>query len=315
MSAVPGVRFLPNAITALALSIGLTSVVFASQGKWLLAMIMIAISTVLDSLDGPAARLLNSSSRIGAELDSLSDLSAFGFCPAVLIYFWQSSVNDVGRYLWLVWGSCLVYAVCTALRLARFNSLLEDPHPKPFQKAFFTGVPSPPGALLAIAPIIAYTEFGEVFFTQLWVVALWTIMSGLLMVSTLPTIALKSIRMPPQLIVPAIIVLVFALVAFVFQPQIVTLIGLAIYLAHIPYSAWRYNYLSQHPELWNVRRERRERGVGRRLVRQPRLRVRAGRRAARVAGLTIDGSPTARGGEQRARRAPTRRSGRGRPDS
>ena len=125
MTTVPGVRFVPNAITVLSFSTGLTSIVFASQGRWMLAMWMIAASTVLDSLDGPAARLLQSSSRVGAELDSLSDLSAFGICPAVLIFFWQSTVNNVSEdELWLVWGSCLVYAACTALRLARFNSLL-----------------------------------------------------------------------------------------------------------------------------------------------------------------------------------------------
>ncbi len=298
MQPARGVRFLPNAITALALSTGLTSVVFASQGQWMTAMVMIAASTVLDSLDGPAARLLNSSSRVGAELDSLSDLSAFGICPAILIYFWQTSLNHVatgqpnGDLLWLVWGSSLVYAVCTALRLARFNSLLDEDEgePKPFAKAFFTGVPSPPGALLAMVPIIAYVQFGAGFYTQLWLVAVWTVLIGLLMVSRFPTIALKSVRVPPRLITPLIVVLVFALVAFFFQPRVVALIGLAIYLLHLPFAAFRYRYLSLHPELWDVERGRRSPRTSHRRLR---LSVRAPRRA-RVAGRLTDGRPAPR---------------------
>ncbi len=275
MPAVPGVRFLPNAITALALSTGLTSVVFASKGQWMLAMIAIAASTVLDSLDGPAARMLKSSSRIGAEFDSLSDLSAFGICPAILIYFWQTSLQDVTDQLWLVWGSALVYAVCTALRLARFNSLLDDDEePKPFAKHFFTGIPSPPGALLVMVPLIAYVEFGRGFYTQIWLVAAWTVLIGLLMVSTVPTIALKSVRVPQKWITPLLVLLVFGLVTFFFQPRIVALIGIALYLLHIPYAIYRYRHLAAHPELWDLDREPRTR----RPRRQLRLRVRAANR-------------------------------------
>ena len=292
MQAVPGVRFLPNAITALALSSGLTSVVFASQGQWMYAMWAIAASTVLDSLDGPAARILNSSSRVGAELDSLSDLSAFGICPAILLYFWQSDVNHVGstqgsNQLWFVWASCLVYAVCTALRLARFNSLLDEESPKPFAKAFFTGVPSPPGALLAMVPIVIWVQWGDSFLTNTWVVAGWTIVAGLLMVSTLPTIALKSVRVSPRAVVPLIVLMVFALVSFVYQPRIVGLIGIAVYVAHIPYAGLRYRYLSRHPELWDVPARDRPRRTSRR---QLRLRVRVPRQA-RVAGRLPDGTP------------------------
>jgi len=276
MQAVPGVRFLPNAITALALSTGLTSVVFASQGQWMNAMIMIGASTVLDSLDGPAARLLNSSSRVGAELDSLSDLSAFGICPAILLYLWTSSVHIVqNNELWFVWGSSLVYAVCTALRLARFNSLLDEEEPKPFAKAFFTGIPSPPGALLALVPIIIYVQFDN-FALPTWMVSVWTVFVGLLMVSRFPTIALKSVRVPPRLITPLIVVLVFALVTFFFLPRVVALIGLVIYLAHIPYAAYRYRYLAAHPELWPSDHEPRTRRR-----RQLRLRVRSARSARR----------------------------------
>ncbi|WP_111767845.1 CDP-alcohol phosphatidyltransferase family protein [Nakamurella deserti] len=277
MPAVPGVRFLPNAITALALATGLTSVVFATQGQFMTAMVMIGVAAVLDALDGPAARLLNSSSRVGAELDSLSDLSNFGICPAILLYIWQDKTDTLMvDELWFVWGGSLVYAVCTALRLARFNSLLDDTEPKPFEKNFFTGIPSPPGALLAIVPILVYVQF-DGFTLPHWLVAIWSVGVGLLMVSRFPTIALKSIRVPPKAFVPLIVILVFALVTFVFLPRVVALIGLAVYLAHIPWAAARYRYLAAHPELWDNRRTPRTRRSRRSL----RLAVRARRAPAR----------------------------------
>lgn len=280
MPAVPGVRFLPNAITALALATGLTSVVFATQGQFMTAMVMIGIAAVLDALDGPAARLLNSSSRVGAELDSLSDLSNFGICPAILLYLWQNQTPEpiTPNELWFVWGGSLVYAVCTALRLARFNSLLDDEdEPKPFEKNFFTGIPSPPGALLAIVPILIYVQF-DGYALPHWFVAIWSIGVGLLMVSRFPTIALKSVRVPPKAFVPLIVVLVFALVTFVFLPRVVALIGLALYLAHIPWAAAKYRYLAKHPELWDVPRAPRTR----RTRRQLRLAVRTRRTPSRT---------------------------------
>ena len=143
MPGMPGVRFLPNAITVLALCSGLTSVAFALNGQWLLAVVAIAAAGILDSLDGPAARLLRSTSRIGAELDSLSDCISFGVAPALLMYVWLLSEEARG-FGWMV---CLLFAVCAALRLARFNSLLDDT-PKPWAKGFFTGVPTPAGGLL-----------------------------------------------------------------------------------------------------------------------------------------------------------------------
>src|SRR6478672_2908650 len=139
MGGVRGVRFLPNAITVLALCAGLTSVAFAMNGQWRLAVGAIAAAAILDSLDGPAARLLNSTSRIGAELDSLSDLVSFGVAPALVAYVWKF---NTGKPIDYGWAFCLLFAVCVALRLARFNSLLEDDDPKPCARGFFTGVPA-----------------------------------------------------------------------------------------------------------------------------------------------------------------------------
>ncbi len=194
MPAMPGVRFLPNAITVLALCSGLTSVAFALNGQWLLAVGAIATAAILDSLDGPAARLLGSTSRIGAELDSLSDCISFGVAPALIMYVWLLREEARG-FGWVV---CLLFAVCAALRLARFNSLLEDT-PKPWAKGFFTGIPTPAGGLLVTAPLLLTVRLGDGgFWASPWVVSLWVVFIGLMMVSRVPSIALKSVRMPPQ---------------------------------------------------------------------------------------------------------------------
>jgi CDP-diacylglycerol--serine O-phosphatidyltransferase len=281
---VPAVRFLPNAITVLAVSSGLTAVAFALsttlQGHYTYAIGAIALAAILDSLDGPAARLLHSQSRIGAELDSLSDCVSFGVAPALVIYIWGLSGHTLG------WAACLVYAACTLLRLARFNSLLDDPNPKPWAKGFFTGIPSPAGALLAMVPLLMWIRFGPGFWSQPWPVGLWLIAIALLMISRIPTIALKSVRVPPGLIVPLLVLLVVGAAALFYEPHLILLIGLGVYLLHLPYAAWRYRHLRQHPELWSTGGRTRLRRSNRR----PRLSVRMPRRR-RVAGRAPDGTP------------------------
>jgi CDP-diacylglycerol---serine O-phosphatidyltransferase len=282
MGGVPGVRFLPNAITVLALCAGLTSVAFAMSGQWRLAVGAIAAAAILDSLDGPAARWLRTQSRVGAELDSLSDCISFGVAPALVMYVWL--LRDEGRgYGWVV---CLLFAVCAALRLARFNSLLDD-EPKPWAKGFFTGGPTPAGGLMVTGPLLLTNRLGEGGpWAQPWVVSLWIVLIGLLMVSRIPTIALKSVRLPPQMIVPMLILLVLGVAALFYEPEIVTVIGMVVYLLHIPYAMWKYNHLRNHPELWRTagRRQRRS-------TRRVRLRI---PRRHRVAGRLPDGSPAPR---------------------
>jgi len=280
MGGVPGVRFLPNAITVLALCAGLTSVAFALNSQWIPAVGAIAAAAILDSLDGPAARLLRSTSRIGAELDSLSDCISFGVAPALVIYIWM--LRDQGRgFGWVV---CLVFAVCAALRLARFNSLLEDADPKPWAKDFFTGVPTPAGGLIVTAPLLLTVRLGaDGFWAQPWPVAIWTVAIGLLMVSRVPSIALKSVRVPQQLMIPGFLLLIVGVFLLFYEPELVTVIGMVVYLLHLPYAAWRYQYLKNHPELWRSKRVRL-----RRSSRRVRLRI---PRRQRVAGRMPDGSP------------------------
>ena len=290
MGGVPGVRFLPNAITVMALCAGLTSVAFALSGQWLLSVGAIATAAVLDSLDGPAARWLQSQSRVGAELDSLSDCISFGVAPALVMYVWL--LRDEGQgYGWVV---CLLFAVCAALRLARFNSLLDD-EPKPWAKGFFTGVPTPAGGLIVTAPLLLTNRLGsDGPWAVPWAVSIWIVLIGFLMVSRVPTIALKSVRVPPQLIVPMLILLVLGVAALFYQPELVTVIGMVVYLLHIPYALWKYNHLKNHPELWRTTSGRARRSSRRVRMRMP--------RRQRVAGRLPDGSPAPH--QQGARRRP-----------
>jgi len=197
------------------------------------------------------------------------------------MYVWL--LRDEARgYGWLV---CLIFAVCAALRLARFNSLLDDDEPKPWAKGFFTGVPTPAGGLMVTAPLLLSNRLGyDTFWAEPWVVSLWMVLIGLLMVSRVPTIALKSVRLPQQLIVPALILLLVGVYLLFLEPEIVTVIGMVVYLLHIPYAGWKYNHLKNHPELWRTSGGVRTRRSSRR------VRMRIPRRQ-RVAGRMPDGSP------------------------
>ncbi|MET3804373.1 CDP-diacylglycerol--serine O-phosphatidyltransferase [Nakamurella sp. UYEF19] len=293
MATVPGVRFLPNAITVMALCSGLSSVAFALNGQFFAAIAAIGIASILDSLDGPAARLLNSTSRIGAELDSLSDLVSFGVAPALVVYVWKFRGAEVlpvaggNSTVGYGWAFCLLFAVCMALRLARFNSLLDDDEPKPYAKGFFTGIPAPAGGLLATVPLLLQIRFHDGFWSTRPVVAAWLVLIAGLAVSRLPTIALKSVRVPPSLIVPLLALLVLAVALEFYEPQIILAMGLGVYLLHLPYAGWKFQYLKRHPELWMDTSKQR---LSRSSTRSVRLAVRMPRRR-RVAGRGPDGTP------------------------
>jgi len=143
-----GVRLLPNAVTVVALCSGLSAVYFALSGRFELCVAAGGIAALCDALDGRLARMLDASSRIGAELDSLSDLVSFGVAPALVMYIWALQGTRLG------WVVALVFAVCMALRLARFNTLLDVDQPL-YAKEFFVGVPAPAAALLSGLPLYA----------------------------------------------------------------------------------------------------------------------------------------------------------------
>ncbi|HXV73311.1 MAG TPA: phosphatidylcholine/phosphatidylserine synthase, partial [Sphingomonadales bacterium] len=154
---VLGFRFiLPSSVTVLALAAGATAIRFALDGRFEAAMAAIVVAGVLDGIDGSIARFLKTPTKFGAELDSLSDVVSFGVAPAVLLYLW--ALKDLKGGGWIL---ALAFIVCCALRLARFNSRLEDDDEPRRKAGFLTGIPSPVAAGLAILPVMAAAEFGR----------------------------------------------------------------------------------------------------------------------------------------------------------
>lgn len=179
---------LPNAITAAALCSGLTSILFAIGGQWEQSVFAMILAGILDMMDGRIARLLKAQSRFGAELDSLSDSASFGIAPALVLYIW--SLAEMPRFGWL---AALAYAICCALRLARFNAQI-DVEDQPHKSAgYLTGVPAPMGAGFAFMPMYLWLATGEEIFRDPWLVGPWVIGIAVLMVSNLATPSWKSV--------------------------------------------------------------------------------------------------------------------------
>ncbi len=246
------VRLLPNAVTVLALCSGLSAVNFALAGRFDLCVAAIAAAAVFDALDGGLARLLDASSKIGAELDSLSDLVAFGVSPALLFYIWRLDGNRLG------WVVALVFAVCMALRLARFNTLIDAEQRWPFAKEFFVGVPAPAAALIGGLPLLLWLQFGDGWWSAPLTVGLWALFAALLMVSRLPTISLKTARVPTRFVPPALVLVGLAFALLVVEPFLAMTVIAVGYLLLLPFTIYRFEWLKRHPEAWNVpTRERR----------------------------------------------------------
>ncbi|MGQ9368608.1 CDP-alcohol phosphatidyltransferase family protein [Azospirillum sp. ST 5-10] len=233
-------HLLPNVLTVLALCAGLTGIRFAMQERWEPAVIAIMIAAVLDALDGRIARLLNGQSKFGAELDSLADVISFGVAPALTIYLW--ALDGAGS---LGWIATLAFPVCAALRLARFNSRLGAPDLPPFAFNYFTGIPAPAGAGLALLPLIAgFATDPEVTGHPVLVVP-WMLGMGGLMISTIPTFSLKGLRVPQRLVVPALVGVGLLAAFLVSQPWwTLTALGLA-YLATLPFSVAQFRKLQR----------------------------------------------------------------------
>jgi CDP-diacylglycerol--serine O-phosphatidyltransferase len=243
----PGVRLLPNAITVLALCAGLSSVQFALASRFELAIAALATAAVFDSLDGRIARLLDATSKMGAELDSLADCVGFGVSPALVLFIWRLHGHQFG------WTVALVFAVCAALRLARFNTLIEtaDEDP-PYAKEFFVGVPAPAAAIVAILPLLLELEFGAGWWSTSIVISVWILLVAALMISRMRTLAMKTVRVPPKLIAPLLVLVGLVAAAVINEPFLVLALFTVVYLVHLPYASYRYRWLGRHPEAWHV---------------------------------------------------------------
>ncbi len=270
----PGVRVLPNAITVLALCSGLSAVQFALNGYFELSIAAVGLAAVFDSLDGRIARLLDATSKMGAELDSLSDAIAFGVSPALVLFIWRLHEFRAG------WVVTLVFAVCIVLRLARFNTLLDDVEQPPYSKEFFVGVPAPAGGLLVMLPLALAMQIGNGWWTGRIPVTVWTVAVAALLISRLPTLSAKTVKVPARAVAPLLVLVGLFAAALITFPLGTLVAVLIAYLLHIPYAMRRYHWLARHPEAWAAKpRERRairRAGTARRLGLRPPFRRVAG---------------------------------------
>ncbi len=240
--ALPLRALIPNAITMLALCSGATGVRVAISGEFDKAAAAIVIAGLLDGIDGRVARLLRGTSRFGAELDSLSDVTAFGVAPALILYLW--ALHELGRFGWVV---ALALAVCCALRLARFNAALDQEDLPKKRLGFTTGVPAPAGAGMALMPLFwSLAHDGKLDadpYTRAVIVAVVTGVTAFLMVSSLPVWGFKSVHIPrsARLFVLAAIGLFAAALAQ--TPWMMLFVISAAYTAALTFAFFRYSSL------------------------------------------------------------------------
>jgi len=230
----------PNAITVLALCAGLTSIRFALEGRFEIAVGAILFASILDGLDGRIARLLKGTTKFGAELDSLTDFVNFGVAPVMMLYLW--TLSDLGGIGWI---AVLGFAVCCALRLARFNVGTEDPDKPVWASNYFVGVPAPAGAGLVMLPL--YLSFHGALDAQAvpFLVALYTGLIAFLMVSRVPTFSGKrlGVRISRDKVLPVLLMVALFAALLVSYPW-ATLAGFCLlYAGSLPIGALRYRYL------------------------------------------------------------------------
>jgi CDP-diacylglycerol---serine O-phosphatidyltransferase len=236
-SPVP-VRFLlPNLLTLLALCSGITAIRFAVESRYEIAVSAIILAIVLDAMDGRLARYLNGTSRFGAELDSLADFVNFGVAPALMLYFGAlSSLKTLG------WMICLMLAVGAALRLARFNVALDDPHKPAWAAAYFTGIPAPAGALLALSPLYyQFLGFYADAHEHAKLIAAFLALIAVLMISRVPTFSGKTLtRVPREAVLPILAAMAMGALFLVSYPWESLALLAAFYFVLIPVSYLSY---------------------------------------------------------------------------
>jgi CDP-diacylglycerol--serine O-phosphatidyltransferase len=246
-------RLIPNIMTMLSLCAGLVAIRFAIEERWAQAATFIVVAGVIDGLDGRLARLLKATTRFGAEFDSLADFLSFGVAPALVLYLWSmSTLGPIG------FVPCLLFAVCSSLRLARFNASidvgLEKPKPA-YAYNFFTGVPAPAGAGCALFPLFLAIALGERGFGGVaeairhpLLVGTVLVVVGGLMVSTLPTWSFKNFKVPRAAVLPLLLGVGGYVALLVAEPWAALAAAGIIYLGMLPFSVRSYLALKAEAE-------------------------------------------------------------------
>ena len=240
---------LPNMLTLIGVCIGLTSIRFALDGRFEFAVIAIILAAIIDGLDGRIARLIKGTSKVGKELDSLTDMISFGVAPAFIMYFWK--LNTLGRFGWLV---CLIYVICVALRIARFN--VNSEQVPSWRDNFFEGVPSPAGGILVLTPLIfSLTNFNFFQINYEIVVPSFFIITSLLLISKFPSYSFKKIVIQRK----TTIFLLFGIVLFfgllLIYPFNIIAISAIVYLIMLPISYFHYQKLKKQNDDLNFKED------------------------------------------------------------
>ena len=230
---------LPNIMTLVGVCIGLSSIKFAFDGRFELSVIAVLIAAIIDGLDGRIARLIKATSKVGKELDSFTDVISFGVAPAFIMYFW--ALDNIGRFGWLI---SLIYVVCVALRLARFNvSTGGEPS---WRDNFFEGIPSPAGGVLVLMPLIySFSEVQFITINKNIIVPSLFIVISVLLISKIPTYSFKRIVVPRSTSIFLLfgIILYFGLL-LIYTFNTIIISGI-IYLLMIPASSIHYLFLKK----------------------------------------------------------------------
>ena len=236
---------LPNAITLIGVCIGLTSIKFAIDGKFAIAVVAILFAGLMDALDGRIARLIKGTSKMGKELDSLGDVISFGVAPALIMYFWNLQYLEK-----LGWFVCLIYVVCVALRLARFNINSEEE--SSWKDNFFEGMPSPAGGIIVLLPLVLSFSGLEEFLFKInydLLVPSSFILVSILLISTIPTYSFKKIVIPramTKFLLFGIVLFFGALLVYTFK---ILAVSSVVYLCLIPVSYFHYKKIKKEKNI------------------------------------------------------------------
>ncbi|MCC8417647.1 MAG: phosphatidylcholine/phosphatidylserine synthase [Rickettsia endosymbiont of Bryobia graminum] len=233
---IPFIKLIPNFITLLGLVAGMSAIRFGLDGRWEKAIYCVLIAAVLDGIDGRIARMLNATSPFGAELDSLCDFANFGVIPALLVYLWSFQQYE---YKILSWGCILLFIVCMALRLARFNTtIFQEVGSNKKIDNFFTGVPAPCGALLGLVPMILDFEMGSLlgvnFRSHTIIIDLYIIIVAFLLTSRLPTFSTKNINIRPEYLSLVMVAFTVIIISLIIYPWYLLPASALVYMFSIP---------------------------------------------------------------------------------
>ena len=226
---------LPNIATVLALCTGLSAVRFALLERWEWCVTAILIAGILDAVDGRLARFFSSATRFGAELDSLSDFISFGISPALVMYFF--TLHQWGGF---GWAFVLLFSVCMALRLARFNTHSIEGTDPSWAAAYFTGAPAPAAAALSISPLVMSLEWPHSFASSPFFCSAILFAVALLMISHIPTFSLKSVHIPHRYVLPVMVASAVSTAALFSQPWLTLSVVAVGYVSTFPFSIAAY---------------------------------------------------------------------------